>query len=122
MVDQDGFEDLGDLQLAQKLQAELDAEEKRTGMENNDVLAAMMLDGELNTGLTTGSPKDQTVVDSDLLLAQMLQHEYDCEHDELLTREENKLNGSSKGKSKWDFCNYHRISIISRNLTFRSYF
>ena len=33
----------------------------------------------------------------DLLLAQMLQHEFDKEHDAMLAAEEKKFNGTSKG-------------------------
>lgn len=34
---------------------------------------------------------------SDILMAQMLQHEFDLEHDNVLKREEAKFNGTSKG-------------------------
>ena len=43
---------------------------------------------------------DQT--ESDLLLAQMLQHEFDQEHDKMLHKEELKFNGDSKGT-------YHKL-------------
>ena len=36
--------------------------------------------------------------ESDEALAQMLQAQYDLEHDKQLQREENKYNGPSKGK------------------------
>lgn len=37
-------------------------------------------------------------VSSDLLLAQMLQHEFDREHDSLLQIEENHVNKTSRGR------------------------
>ena len=37
-------------------------------------------------------------VSSDLLLAQMLQHEFDREHDSLLKIEENHVNKTSRGR------------------------
>ena len=37
--------------------------------------------------------------DNDLLLAQMLQHEFDKEHDKQLKLKEAKFNGQSKGKT-----------------------
>ena len=40
---------------------------------------------------------DTVDTSSDLLLAQMLQFEMDAEHDLQLKREEDKLNGTSKG-------------------------
>ena len=37
----------------------------------------------------------------DLLLAQMLQHEFDKEHDTMLMKEEQKFNGTSSGKQRF---------------------
>jgi len=49
-------------------------------------------------------------VSSDLLLAQMLQHEFDREHDSLLQIEENHVNKASRGQC-------HTEVILKSNLT-----
>lgn len=42
---------------------------------------------------------DDDPTQNDLLLAQMLQHEFDKENDKMLHKEEEKFNGNSRGKA-----------------------
>lgn len=46
--------------------------------------------------IAAGVDSDDTK--NDILLAEMLQHEFDKEFDQQLQRKENKLNGTSKGQ------------------------
>ncbi|CAH1802206.1 unnamed protein product [Owenia fusiformis] len=78
---------------------EVMSEELVDQMQNADTTQEtnqIMSDAELAASLSSQEAATGTETNDDLLLAQMLQHEFDREHDKLLQKQENKYNGDSK--------------------------
>lgn len=50
------------------------------------------------------SPEEDDITTNDMLLAQMLQYEFDREYDQQVEREERQYNGNSKGTYALNMC------------------
>lgn len=80
------------------------------------------------------SPEEDDITTNDMLLAQMLQYEFDREYDQQVEREERQYNGNSKGTyalyicvnvvSLWCFIlslgllNFYCIGLLNINFTY----
>ncbi|XP_064652850.1 serine/threonine-protein kinase RIO3-like [Lineus longissimus] len=95
------LQDVMSEELAKEIQRE--EEDKRVHVELREEIEIVNPEADLSEFLTS----DAHETSDDLLLAQMLQHQFDKEHDDMLKIEEEKYNG--KSKVSISFSNYRTI-------------